>query len=121
MSEIKPSFSKALFSGHIMEELIFPYPKMNEEEAENIKMIIESFNKFASDKIDAAQIDLDAKIPEEVIEGLKELGFFGLNTPEEYDGFGLGSSGFTKMLSAISEVDSSVSLTIETFNSSSNW
>jgi acyl-CoA dehydrogenase family member 9 len=112
MSGIKPSFSKALFSGLIMEDLVFPYPKMDKEEAENIKMIVESFNKFAADKIDATQIDLDAKIPTEVIDGLKELGFFGLNTPEKYDGFGLGSGGFTKMLSAISEVDSSVSLTI---------
>ncbi|KAA3614726.1 MAG: acyl-CoA dehydrogenase [Calditrichaeota bacterium] len=112
MSEIKPSFSKALFSGVIMEDLVFPYPKMDTEEAENIKMIIESFNKFANDKINAEQIDLDAKIPDEVIDGLKELGFFGLNTPEKYDGFGLGSSGFTKMLSAISEVDGSTSLTV---------
>lgn len=110
MAEIKPSFSKALFSGVIMEGLIFPYPKMEKEEAENVKMMIDTFNKFAEDNIDAVKFDEDAKIPEEVINGLKELGFFGLNTPEEYDGFGLGSTGFTKMLSAVSEHDGSTSL-----------
>ena len=34
--------------------------------------------------MDSAQIDKDAKIPEEVIGGLKELGLFGLQIPEEY-------------------------------------
>ena len=112
MSDLKPSFSKALFSGIILDDLVFPYPKMKTEEAENLKMIIETFNKFAEDNIDSAQIDKDAKIPQEIIDGLKELGFFGLNTSEEYEGFGLGSTGFTKLLSAVSAKDGSLSLTL---------
>ncbi|MCB0281680.1 MAG: acyl-CoA dehydrogenase family protein [Calditrichae bacterium] len=110
MAPVKPSFSKALFSGVIMEDLVFPYPKMEKEEAENVKMMIDTFNKFAEDNIDAVKFDEEAKIPEDVINGLKELGFFGLNTPDKYDGFGLGSTGFTKMLSAVSEHDGSTSL-----------
>ena len=110
MAPVKPSFSKALFSGVIMEDLVFPYPKMEKEEAENVKMMIDTFNKFAEDNIDAVKFDEEAKIPEDVITGLKELGFFGLNTPDKYDGFGLGSTGFTKMLSAVSEHDGSTSL-----------
>ena len=31
-----------------------------------------------------AQIDREATIPEEVLDGLKELGLFGLQIPEEY-------------------------------------
>lgn len=34
--------------------------------------------------MDSAQIDKDAKIPKDVLEGLKELGLFGLQIPEEY-------------------------------------
>ena len=34
--------------------------------------------------MDSAQIDKDAKIPKDVMEGLKELGLFGLQIPEEY-------------------------------------
>ncbi len=30
-----PSFSKGMFSGVIQDELVFPYPKMDKEEAEN--------------------------------------------------------------------------------------
>jgi alkylation response protein AidB-like acyl-CoA dehydrogenase len=35
-------------------------------------------------KVDSAKIDQDAKIPEDVMGGLKELGLFGLQIPEEY-------------------------------------
>lgn len=34
--------------------------------------------------VDSAQIDKDAKIPEDVMQGLRELGLFGLQIPEEY-------------------------------------
>jgi alkylation response protein AidB-like acyl-CoA dehydrogenase len=34
--------------------------------------------------VDSAQIDRDATIPKEVLDGLKELGLFGLQIPEEY-------------------------------------
>ena len=112
MSSLNPSFSKALFSGVILDDLVFPYPKMKTEEAENLKMIIDTFDKFADDNIDSAKFDKDENIPQEVIDGLKELGFFGLNTAEEYDGFGLGSTAFTKILSAVSAWDGSVSLLI---------
>jgi hypothetical protein len=34
--------------------------------------------------VDSAQIDREATIPKEVLDGLKELGLFGLQIPEEY-------------------------------------
>ncbi len=107
-----PSFSKALFSGVILDELLFPYPVMSEDEAENVKMMIDTFEKFADDKIDSVRIDQDAKIPEEVINQLKELGFFGMNIPEEYGGFGLSNTGYVRMLEAISSKDPSIALTL---------
>ena len=39
-----------------------------------------SFNK----SVDSAQIDNEATIPKDVLDGLKELGLFGLQIPEEY-------------------------------------
>ena len=34
--------------------------------------------------VDSDKIDRDASIPEDVMDGLKELGLFGLQIPEEY-------------------------------------
>jgi len=110
MSVVKPSFSKALFSGVFLEDLVFPYPKMDKEEAENVSMMSDTLAKFAADHVNAAKIDEESVIPDEIINALKELGFFGLTTPEEYDGFGLSATGYTKMLEAVSTHDSSLSL-----------
>ncbi|MGD9487432.1 MAG: acyl-CoA dehydrogenase family protein [Calditrichaceae bacterium] len=107
-----PSFSKGLFSGVILEDLVFPYPKMDKEEAENVSMMIDTFKKFAEDNIDAAKIDEDAKIPDEVLQGLKELGFFGMIIPEEYDGFGLSTTGYVKMLDTIGGIEGGTALTL---------
>jgi acyl-CoA dehydrogenase family protein 9 len=107
-----PSFSKGLFSGVLLDDLLFPYPKMDKEEAENLAMMQDSFKKFAEDLIDAEKMDKEAKMPEEVLDGLKEMGFLGMNIPEEYDGFGLSSTGYTKMLGLISGIDGGVAITI---------
>lgn len=106
----KPSFSKALFSGVLLDELVFPYPKMKEEETEDLKMMMDTFKKFADDNIDSEKIDSDAKIPDEVIDGLKELGFMGLSVPEEYDGFGLSATAYTKMFELFGGINPSIAI-----------
>lgn len=106
----KPSFSKALFSGVLLDDLIFPYPKMNEEEAEDLKMMQDTFKKFAEDNIDSEKIDDDGKISDEVINGLKELGFLGLSVPEKYDGFGLSATAYTKMFEMFGGVNPSLAI-----------
>jgi acyl-CoA dehydrogenase family protein 9 len=108
--KVLPSFSKALFSGVMLDDLMFPYPKMDAEEAETVKMMKETFKKFAEDKIDAQKIDEESKIPDEVMDGLKELGFTGLGVPEEYDGYGLSATAYVKMLEVIGGHDSSIAI-----------
>ncbi len=110
--EPKPSFSKALFSGALLDELVFPYPEMDKEEKENFELMRETFKKFAQDKIDPVKIDKEAKIPQEIIDALKELGFFGMIIPEQYDGFGFSTTAYVKMLEAMTEHDPSVSITL---------
>lgn len=107
-----PSFSKGLFSGVILDDLIFPYPQINAEESENLKMIQDSFRKFARDRINATEFDAQAQIPEPVLQGLKELGFFGMNIPTEYDGFGLSNTAYVKMLDLITGIEGGTAITI---------
>jgi alkylation response protein AidB-like acyl-CoA dehydrogenase len=42
----------------------------------------------------AAKIDSDAKIPDELIKKIGELGFLGTAFPEEYGGMGFGEVGY---------------------------
>ena len=107
-----PSFSKALFSGVLLDDLVFPYPKMGAEESEDLKMMMDTFKKFAEDNIDSEKIDEEGKISDEVLDGLKELGFMGLSVPEEYEGFGLSGTAYTKMFEMFGGVNPSLAIVL---------
>ena len=57
-----PSFSKSLFSGLILDELVFPYPEQDKENSENLEIILATLRKFANDYIDADQFDQESTI-----------------------------------------------------------
>ena len=75
---------------------------------EDFELVRETFHRFAEDKVrphaeHVHRENLD--IPEEVIEGLAELGGFGLSVPEEYDGFASGGeSDYMGMVVATEEL-----------------
>ena len=108
----KKSFCKALFEGKIEEELLFPYPHLEGEELENLNMVIDSVGKFFRDKVKSERIDKEKKIPEEVMQGLSELGLMGMVIPEEYDGFSLSQRSYCRVIEEISRFDASIAVTV---------
>ena len=109
----KDSPAKALFLGNIREDLIFPFPKVSAEEKESLEMVIDSINKFMSDKAQVfREYDEKGEQPQEYINNLKELGLFGLIIPEEYGGIGFSNTAYSRVLQQTSFYDSSTSLTV---------
>ncbi|TFG94376.1 MAG: acyl-CoA dehydrogenase, partial [Calditrichales bacterium] len=105
-----PSFSKSLFSGFVLDELVFPYPVMDKEEKENVDLILETVRKFSEDYVDSAEFDKNEKFPDDVVNGMKELGLFGLIIPEEYGGYGLSSTAYVRILEEVARYDGSMAL-----------
>lgn len=106
------SFSKCLFAGSIEQDLVFPFPVMNKEEEENVKLILDSFRQFAKDHVDSEKFDREGEIPKEVIDGIAELGLLGMSIPEEYEGFGFSATAYNRMFEEISAVDASLAVTM---------
>jgi (2S)-methylsuccinyl-CoA dehydrogenase len=75
---------------------------------EDFELVRETFHRFAEDRVrpHAEHVHrANADIPEEVIEGLAELGGFGLSVPEEYGGFASGGeSDYMGMVVATEEL-----------------
>ena len=75
---------------------------------EDFEMVADTFRRFAEDKIAPKAEHIhreDTDIPEEIIDGLAELGCFGLSVPEEYGGFATGSeSDYMGMVIATEEL-----------------
>lgn len=107
------SVAKNLMAGRILEDRLFPYPSLREKDREVLGMMVDAIDQFLGPKHqDFKSWDLAAEQPAEFIQGLRDLGLFGLIVPEEYGGIGLSNAGYARVLSQSSSHDSSVSLTI---------
>jgi acyl-CoA dehydrogenase family protein 9 len=106
------SVAKSLFAGRILEENLFPYPRLRAKDREVLGMMVEAIDQFLGPKHpDFKRWDREAEQPAEFIQGLRDLGLFGLIIPEEHGGLGLSNAGYARVLSQSSSHDSSVSLT----------
>jgi len=87
----KPSFGKELFLGRFRLDLIYPYPEPDPENAAIAEEYLGKLAQFAAGDIDGARIERDARIPDEVFNGLADLGAFGMKIDRKYGGLGLSN------------------------------
>jgi alkylation response protein AidB-like acyl-CoA dehydrogenase len=92
----RPSFGKELFLGNFDLSLIHPQPDTPTEMREKGDAFLERLRVFLEERVDPLQIERDAKIPDDVIQGLKDLGALGMKIPEAYGGLGLSLLYYTK-------------------------
>jgi alkylation response protein AidB-like acyl-CoA dehydrogenase len=93
-----PSFGKQLFLGDFRLDLIHPQPRLDAAAVKTGEAFLAELRTFLENKVDPLQIERDAKIPDDVVEGLKELGAFGMKIPTEYGGLGLSQVYYNKAL-----------------------
>ena len=106
------SVVKNLIAGRILDEHIFPFPSLREKDREVLGMMLDAIDQFLGPKHqDFNRWDRDAAQPAEFIQGLRDLGLFGLIIPEEHGGLGLSNASYARVLSQSSTHDSSTTLT----------
>lgn len=93
-----PSFGRELFLGNLRLDLIHPQPALPAASVEKGERFLERLRAFLAERVDPAQIERDAKIPDDVLDGLKQLGALGMKIPEEYGGLGLSQVYYNKAL-----------------------
>ncbi|ODA71162.1 acyl-CoA dehydrogenase family protein [Streptomyces sp. AVP053U2] len=97
----KPSFAKELFLGRFRLDLVHPHPLPAREDAERGEEFLAKLRDFCETRIDGALIDREARIPDEVVTGLKELGAFGMKIDTKYGGLGLTQVYYNKALALV--------------------
>ncbi len=93
-----PSFGKELFLGNFRLDLIHPQPALSKEAIDRGEAFLVQLRSFCENKVDPLVIERDAKIPDDVIDGLKALGALGMKIPTEYGGLGLSQVYYNKAL-----------------------
>src|SRR3954470_12311886 len=91
----KPSFGKELFLGRFRLDLVYPYPTPDAEHAAYAKDFHDRLTAYMA-TVDGAQIERDARIPDEVFNGLADLGAFGMKIDKKYGGLGLSNLDYCK-------------------------
>src|SRR3954469_11291046 len=93
-----PSFGKELFLGRFRLDLIHPQPRLDAEATSKGERFLARLREFLETEVDPLEIEREAKIPDRVVEGLKQLGALGMKVSEEYGGLGLSQIYYNRAL-----------------------
>jgi len=100
-----PIFVRLLFEGSFRLDLVHPFPERDPADVERARPFMERLERFLKEQVDSDRIDREGKIPADVIQGLRDIGAFGIKIPMEYGGLGLSQTGYTHAIGLVTSVD----------------
>src|SRR3954447_11688280 len=99
----KPSFAKELYLGRFDLDLVHPHPRPDADDEARGEAFLATLRDVCAG-IDGARIEREAKIPDEDIRALADIGAFGMKIPVEYGGLGLTMRSYGRALMLIGSV-----------------
>ncbi|MFY2861967.1 acyl-CoA dehydrogenase family protein [Mycobacterium sp. THU-M104] len=103
----KPSFAKELFLGRFPLDLIHPFPSPSDAQEARTVAFLDTLREFLR-TVDGSVIEREARIPDEYVKGLAELGCFGMKIPAEYGGLEMSQVAYNRALMMVSTVNASL-------------
>ncbi|WP_043266349.1 acyl-CoA dehydrogenase family protein [Streptomyces sp. CT34] len=94
----KPSFAKELFLGRFRLDLIHPHPTPAADDVRRGEKFLATLREFCETEVDGARIEREGRIPDETVNGLKELGALGMKIDPKYGGLGLTQVYYNRAL-----------------------
>ncbi|MDB6152315.1 MAG: acyl-CoA dehydrogenase domain protein [Chthoniobacteraceae bacterium] len=85
-----------LFMGQFHLEAIQPFPMETAQSRARGEEFLEKLRDYLKAHVDPDEIDRTGEIPEEVFEGLAQLGAFGIKIAPEYGGLGLSQTTYCR-------------------------
>jgi acyl-CoA dehydrogenase len=69
---------------------------------EDVRVMRDTIRRFVEEELDpiADQVEEEDRIPDHIVDRMRELGLFGMVIPEEYGGLGLSMLGVTAVMEA---------------------
>ncbi len=102
------TFLRDLFLGDFRLDLVHPYPDPKDFIGDRCRQFLDEMGTFLRTEVDSEKIDRDRKIPQAVIDRLKEMGAFGLKIPQEYGGHGFNQTEYNQIMTLLGSVDGSL-------------
>ncbi|MFD5554065.1 acyl-CoA dehydrogenase family protein [Streptomyces sp. NPDC127068] len=103
-----PSFAKELFLGRFRLDLIHPHPVPGDDAVRRGEQFLAKLHDFCADEVDSARIEREARIPDETVRRLRELGAFGMKIDTRYGGLGLTQVYYNKALALVGSANPAI-------------
>ena len=100
-------FLRELFLGQFSVDLVHPFPKHDADRPEFSKFYTD-LATFLSTRVDSVAIDETGEYPEQVVDGLRKLGAFGMKIPKDYGGLGFSVSEYCKVMEMVGSFDGNI-------------
>ncbi len=100
-------FLRELFLGQFSLDLVHPFPQASADRPEFSEFYNE-LRQFLLKKVDSVAIDETGEYPEQVIDGLRKLGAFGMKIPKEYGGLGFTVSEYCRVMEMVGSYDGNI-------------
>jgi alkylation response protein AidB-like acyl-CoA dehydrogenase len=110
-------FVKGLFQGHFVSDWVMPYPRIAAAEQPEIDQTLGELRQFLDQHLDPTEIDRQADIPRDVINGLGKVGVLGATAPKEVGGHGFSQMANCKILEEIGRRCASTSVFVNAHHS----
>ena len=98
---------RELYLGRLNLGTITPYPLAASERPE-FQRFYTALATFLRDQVDPVAIDASGEYPEHVLDGLREMGAFGMKVPVEYGGLGFNQVEYAKVMALLGSHDANV-------------
>src|SRR5438552_18428334 len=110
-------FVKGLFQGRFVADWVMPYPRIPAAQQTELDKSLAELRKFLDEHLNPVEIDRQADIPREVIDGLGRVGVLGATAPVEHGGLGFTQMANCKLLEEIGTRCASTSVFVNAHHS----
>jgi alkylation response protein AidB-like acyl-CoA dehydrogenase len=114
---VKPSFVRELFLGNLRMDLIHPIPDPDPEVRARGEAFMRDVEEFLKNEVDGLQIEKDGKIPDHVMDGLRQRKAFAMKIPQEYGGLGLSQTMYGRAIALMGSYSSAIGVLLSAHQS----
>src|ERR1043165_8478192 len=111
------SLGSALFMGKLDLQRLFPFPEQTPEDRDQGDAFLKKLERFLREHVDADEIDRTGEIPQEVIDGLAQMGAFGIKISPNYGGLGLSQTNYCRAAMMLASYDGNLTALISAHQS----
>jgi len=110
-------FVKNLFWGNFREELVFPFPEIEEAETKRCDELLVELDDYLRNEHPSIEIDQKQEIPVWAVQRMQKIGVMGLIVPDKYGGGGYGITSYNRVLARIGRTCGSTAVMVSAHQS----